>query len=100
MIDAAAVFAAKSQIQRRHAIMLQKRAVIRPRPKRSNPQIGTRTRFLPHGIVLASSNLAQLRPFPYRHFRFWILHVPLHIIDEFFQRVRTLRAKKSARVHV
>src|SRR5207253_6652167 len=45
MIDAAAVFPAKSEIQRGNAIVLQKSSIIRTRTERPDPQVGSRTCF-------------------------------------------------------
>src|SRR4029077_2376665 len=81
-------------------VVLQKCAVVGAGTERADAQIRARTRFLAFGNILGTANLPQLRALPDGELRFGILYVARDIVDEFFQRVRTIRAEIAAAVGV
>src|SRR5262250_514637 len=98
VVDAAAVFAAKAKVQSGDPVMLQEGAVVGARAERANPQVRSRTGFLPFGRVVGAADLPEPSALPDRELGLRVLDVSRHFIDESFQRVRAFGAKVAAAV--
>src|ERR1700730_5967967 len=90
MIDAAAVFSAEGNIHGGHAIVLQKRLVVRSRTKRTDALISALACLLAILRRFGFRNFVQVIPLPGGELRFWIGDVTRDIVGVFLQGVRTL----------
>ena len=87
VIDAPAVLAAKSEIQRRHTVVLQKRRVIRARTERRNPQVRPLADFFPLLRGFCIRDFVELGALPNAELGFRVSDIPRHVVAEFFQSV-------------
>ncbi len=90
VIDPAAVFRPKTNIQRRHAVVLQKRREIRAGSQRVYASVCPLPNLPPLFRRFRIGDFLQVIALPRRELGFRISDVPRHVIAEFFQRVRTL----------
>src|SRR5258707_793040 len=100
MVDAASVFASKSDVQRGYAVVLQECGVVRARTERRNAQISSLANFLALLRSLGIGDFVELLAFPNAHFRFGVEYLARNIVAEFFQRMRALHFEISAAVGI
>src|SRR6266566_8743804 len=100
MVDASAVFAAKAEIQRRHAVVLQKRGVVRPRAERRNSQVRALADFFTLLRGSCVRDVAEPGAGPNAEFCFRVGDIPSHVVAEFFEGVRPFYVEIAAPVAV
>src|SRR5580704_994226 len=99
MVDSAAIFAAKPDVERSDADVLEERRKIRAGAKRSSMQIGALADIL-FFVGRRLFNGAQLLALPGRELRFGVLNVFRDIVDEFLESVGTSKAEIAAAIAV
>jgi hypothetical protein len=86
MVDAVFVEAAESEIEGGGTEVLQERRVVRARPERGDPQIGSRTGLVAR-LGRSGCDDRRLPSLPDAHPRIRILDVSSDGVDEAFERV-------------
>src|SRR2546426_2964869 len=100
MVDAAVVFPAETDIERRHAVVLQKSCVIRTGTERGDAQVSALANFFALLRSLGIGDFVELLTFPNTKFRFRVENFSRDIVAEFFQRVRALDFEIAAAVGI
>ena len=101
MIDAAAVFSAKPEVRASDADVLEERREVGAGAESVDAQVGALRGFLAFFVGMPLSAMARKLPaLPDGEFRFRILNVAGHVVDELFQRVRTCHSEIAASVAV
>src|SRR5260370_40548464 len=100
VVDAALVFAAETDIERSHTIVLKKRGVVRARAERGNAQISAFANFFALLRYFGVGDFVELLALPYTELCFRIGYLAGDIISEFFERVRPFHFEVTAAIAV
>ena len=100
VVDAALVLATKAEVQRSHAVVLQKCSVVGAGTQRGNAQVGALANLFSLFRGFRFRDFVKLVAFPHAQFRFRIGDVARHVVAEFFERVRAFHLEVSAPVGV
>src|SRR2546428_13829712 len=100
LVNAAVFSPAETDIERRHAVVLQKSCVIRTGTERGDAQISALANFFALLRSLGIGDFVELLTFPNTKFRFRVENFSRDIVAEFFQRVRALDFDIAAAVGI
>src|SRR5262245_12605981 len=95
VIDAAVVFAAKADVECRHAGVLQEWREVRAGAERVDAQVGARA-----SLGVTSDDASRAKALRDRNLCLGIFDVARHFIDEALERVRATDAKRAAPVPI
>src|SRR5206468_4280851 len=102
MIDAAAILAAETEVDRGHTEMIEKRRVVGTRSKgadskvRAGASLGAIARVVRRGV----GEPPGLQPLPNRNLGFRVLNIACHTVDKALECVRAFHLQKSAAIAI